>query len=366
MKTKHQKPETNLQEYTSELQRLTTLSFSDFSANVREMICLEYFVGGLKDEKIEMTVRMAHFKYLKSALLYTLKVETAIQASCIDHHSIQKARVTADDPCESGCIKGIEKLKEEMQALIAERQKQRSRSIPCWGCEKKISDLWELDSLGIKDPSEKKSKLELQDVALKHFENTVLRDDEDDVEDFEPLTPALFLQDIREVGVPEIDQIDENKLNKILVYRNRIQNDLRNRFRVEYLGQLRETRNIKVENTLSEVNIVLVGDDHTKRLNWNLVQKLYLLEVMEKKKSSVHPTNSPLFSDANEGIHLPINIDPELSNPRGRQPLRCSPVPVFLMVELDWSPELRHVDTSRQKPLRCSRVPEFLMGKPDT
>ncbi|GFV77233.1 integrase catalytic domain-containing protein [Trichonephila clavipes] len=43
----------------------------------------------------------------------------------------------------------------------------------------KISDLWELDSLGIKDPSEKKSKLELQDLALKHFENTVLRDDED-------------------------------------------------------------------------------------------------------------------------------------------------------------------------------------------
>ncbi|GFR04212.1 hypothetical protein TNCT_410701 [Trichonephila clavata] len=34
---------------------------------------------------------------------------------------------------------------------------------------------------------------------------------------------------------------------------------------------------------------------------------------MEKNKSSVHPTNSPLFSDANEGSHLPINIDPELS-----------------------------------------------------
>ncbi|GFV85351.1 integrase catalytic domain-containing protein [Trichonephila clavipes] len=45
--------------------------------------------------------------------------------------------------------------------------------------KRKISDLWEFDSLGIKDPSEKKSKLELQDLALKHFENTVLRDDED-------------------------------------------------------------------------------------------------------------------------------------------------------------------------------------------
>ncbi|GFT83789.1 integrase catalytic domain-containing protein [Trichonephila clavipes] len=73
----------------------------------------------------------------------------------------------------------------------------------------------------------------------------------DDVEDLEPLTPAMFLQDISEVGVPELDQIDENELNKILVYRNRIQKDLRKRFRVEYLGQLRETRNIKGGNTLS-------------------------------------------------------------------------------------------------------------------
>ncbi|GFX56031.1 integrase catalytic domain-containing protein [Trichonephila clavipes] len=154
----------------------------------------------------------------------------------------------------------------------------------------------------------------------------------------------MFLQDIRDVGVPELDQIDENKLNKRLLYQNRIQNDLRKRFRVEYLSQLRETRNIKGENTLSEGDIVLVGDDHTKRLNWNLgkilklypgkdkkvrvaqvktkfgsflrpVQKLYLLEVTEKNKSSVHPTNSPLFSDANEGSHLPINIDHELSKP---------------------------------------------------
>ncbi|GFX03320.1 integrase catalytic domain-containing protein [Trichonephila clavipes] len=68
----------------------------------------------------------------------------------------------------------------------------------------------------------------------------------DDVEGLEPLTPEMFSQDIREIGVPELDQIDENKLNKILVYRNRIQNDLRKRFRVEYLGQLRETRNIKL------------------------------------------------------------------------------------------------------------------------
>ncbi|GFW44389.1 uncharacterized protein TNCV_1748181 [Trichonephila clavipes] len=117
MKTRHQKPEESLQEYAFEMQRLSTLAFSDFTANVREMISLEYFVDGLKDEEIQMAVRMAGVKDLKSALLYALKVEAATQASCIDRHSIREARVTADEPCESRCIKEIEKLKEKMQAF---------------------------------------------------------------------------------------------------------------------------------------------------------------------------------------------------------------------------------------------------------
>ncbi|GFV70048.1 uncharacterized protein TNCV_2585611 [Trichonephila clavipes] len=88
VKTRHQKPEESLQEYAFKMQKLTTLAFSDFSANVREMISFEYFVDGLKDEEIQMAVRMADFKDLKSALLYAPKVEAATQASCIDHHSI--------------------------------------------------------------------------------------------------------------------------------------------------------------------------------------------------------------------------------------------------------------------------------------
>ncbi|GFV21180.1 uncharacterized protein TNCV_4268131 [Trichonephila clavipes] len=107
MKTRHQKPEESLQEYAFEMQRLATLAFSDFSANVREMISLEYFEGGLKDEEIQMAVRMANVK--KSALLYALKVDAATQASCIDHHSIREARLTADEPCESQRIKEIER-----------------------------------------------------------------------------------------------------------------------------------------------------------------------------------------------------------------------------------------------------------------
>ncbi|GFT72374.1 uncharacterized protein TNCV_3609181 [Trichonephila clavipes] len=84
MKTRHQKPEESLQEYAFEMQRLTILAFSDFSANVREMISLEYFVDGLRVEEIQRAVRMADVQDLKSVL----KFEAVTQASCIDRHSV--------------------------------------------------------------------------------------------------------------------------------------------------------------------------------------------------------------------------------------------------------------------------------------
>ncbi|GBL89299.1 hypothetical protein AVEN_225835-1 [Araneus ventricosus] len=40
----------------------------------------------------------------------------------------------------------------------------------------KISDLWNLDSLGIKEDSAKRTKTETQELALEHFRETVSRD----------------------------------------------------------------------------------------------------------------------------------------------------------------------------------------------
>ncbi|PRD29442.1 UNVERIFIED_CONTAM: hypothetical protein NCL1_29414 [Trichonephila clavipes] len=99
MKTRLQKTGESLQEYAFEIQRLTTL------ANVREMISLKYFVGGLKDEEIQRAIRMTDVHDLKSAL----KLDAANEASCRDSHSVRGARMTADVPCESLWIKEIEK-----------------------------------------------------------------------------------------------------------------------------------------------------------------------------------------------------------------------------------------------------------------
>jgi hypothetical protein len=54
-----------------------------------------------------------------------------------------------------------------------------------------------------------------------------------------PLTPAMYLQDVPlVVGVPDLDHLDELDLNKRLRYQQLLREDLRKRFRSEYLSQL--------------------------------------------------------------------------------------------------------------------------------
>ncbi|GBM95385.1 hypothetical protein AVEN_139819-1 [Araneus ventricosus] len=53
-----------------------------------------------------------------------------------------------------------------------------------------------------------------------------------------PLSPNSFLQDFRQIGVPDLDQADEVVLNKRIKYRQQLITDIRKRFRSEYLGLL--------------------------------------------------------------------------------------------------------------------------------
>ena len=91
-------------------------------------------------------------------------------------------------------------------------------------------------------------------------------------DDLKPLSPSDFLKEIREIGVPDCDMLCHLKLNKRLRYRQKIIDDLRARFRVEYLGQLllkegkKESRKVKVGD------VVLIGDDIHKRIDWPLAR----------------------------------------------------------------------------------------------
>ncbi|GFU08738.1 uncharacterized protein TNCV_990951 [Trichonephila clavipes] len=133
MKTRLKKTGESLQEYASEIERLANLAFSDYPANMREIISLQYFVDGLKDG-YKRDIRMTDAEELKSALLYALKLEAATQASHRDRHSIRGARLNTDEPCESRLIQLMEKLKEEMQTIKAGIPNQEKHNLECWGC----------------------------------------------------------------------------------------------------------------------------------------------------------------------------------------------------------------------------------------
>ncbi|XP_055941739.1 uncharacterized protein LOC129971787 [Argiope bruennichi] len=88
--------------------------------------------------------------------------------------------------------------------------------------------------------------------------------------DFVPLSPSLFLQDIREVGMPDCDAADHKSLNKRIKYRLALQKDLRKRFRSEHLGSLIQRPKLQNKSIISVGDVVLVGNDNQKRINWPL------------------------------------------------------------------------------------------------
>ncbi|UYV67850.1 hypothetical protein LAZ67_5002241 [Cordylochernes scorpioides] len=96
-------------------------------------------------------------------------------------------------------------------------------------------------------------------------------------EDLAPLTPSLFLHEVREVGVPDLDLIDNQTLSRKYQYIKRVREDLRERFRIEYFGFLRqETRRLKTTIPFKVGDMVLIGQESLKRLHWPLARIIQL------------------------------------------------------------------------------------------
>lgn len=94
----------------------------------------------------------------------------------------------------------------------------------------------------------------------------------EDPRDLTPISPNMFLQEVREIGVPDCDFIDREKLKGRFKYRQHLKDELRKRFRTEYLGELKYNGNKRTSETrrISIGDIVLIGNDCTKRLDWPL------------------------------------------------------------------------------------------------
>ncbi|GFW81114.1 integrase catalytic domain-containing protein [Trichonephila clavipes] len=107
-------------------------------------------------------------------------------------------------------------------------------------------------------------------------------------DDLVPLSPAMFLVENRNLDVPDIDYRDTVNLRKRVRYRQKLLNDLKHRFRKEYLGLLIQNKNKK--RPLSEVRlgeIVLIGDDIKKRMHWPLAKVIRLIPGKDGKIRTV-------------------------------------------------------------------------------
>jgi len=100
----------------------------------------------------------------------------------------------------------------------------------------------------------------------------------DEADDMAVITPNMFLRDTKEDGIPDLDQINRTHFTKRLRYCQRLREELRKRFRIEYLGSLATSNKREFFFTKLKVNdIVLVANDLQKRIDWPMarVKKIF-------------------------------------------------------------------------------------------
>ncbi|GFX11536.1 integrase catalytic domain-containing protein [Trichonephila clavipes] len=99
----------------------------------------------------------------------------------------------------------------------------------------------------------------------------------EDVNDLSPLTPAMFLQEIETSDVTDIDCLDHQEINKRIRHVQTIREQLRKRFRIEYLGQLREqTQHHHKSRPLTVGEVVVVENSLKNQTLWSLARVIQL------------------------------------------------------------------------------------------
>ncbi|GFY39839.1 integrase catalytic domain-containing protein [Trichonephila inaurata madagascariensis] len=98
-----------------------------------------------------------------------------------------------------------------------------------------------------------------------------------DPKELKPLTPANFIQDIKERETYDLDLIDSQHILKRLRYLHTLLSNLRKRFYKEYLGELvRSPKVASRRKMISSGEIVIVESKNPNRMNWPLAQGIKL------------------------------------------------------------------------------------------
>ncbi|GFW02612.1 DUF5641 domain-containing protein [Trichonephila clavipes] len=84
-----------------------------------------------------------------------------------------------------------------------------------------------------------------------------------------PLSPAMFIHGNSNCETPDLDQVDRSSLVKRTKYLQKLREDLRQRFRNEYLALLVH-RGTRRNDALEVGDVVLIGHDNVRRIGWPL------------------------------------------------------------------------------------------------
>lgn len=106
----------------------------------------------------------------------------------------------------------------------------------------------------------------------------------EDQDDLIPLTPAMFIQDITVTEFPEVAVLDGSGLRRQYEKLKTLRVQLRNRFRKEYLALLVHKGKMKKEHKLEVGDLVLIGADNKKRLDWPMGR---IVEFLGKDQARV-------------------------------------------------------------------------------
>ncbi|KAF2879378.1 hypothetical protein ILUMI_26791 [Ignelater luminosus] len=101
------------------------------------------------------------------------------------------------------------------------------------------------------------------------------------------------VEEVKEIGVPDANLIESSHLNRRLRYRQHLKSTLRERFSTEYLGQLKLFSAKGSPKELSVGEIVLIGNDDSKRIDWPLAR----ITMHQRKRRSLYPLELELRSD---------------------------------------------------------------------
>jgi len=91
------------------------------------------------------------------------------------------------------------------------------------------------------------------------------------------LTPQHFMSDSVNMVVSDLDEVEDQFLKRRFRYRQNLRRELRERFRAEYLANLKAKRELCNTPEIKVGEIVLLGSEGRKRVDWPLAKVVELI-----------------------------------------------------------------------------------------